>query len=71
MVVVLSLILIKIMKNKYHFKHRGHRDWFTYLLDNLFKIECSGLIDCKPMMTESEKETFLLTLDKAKKLIYE
>ena len=58
---------------KYKFKHRKFHyfDAFNRLLDSLvkngFKIECCGLIDAKPMMmTKSEKETFLTTLDKVK-----
>lgn len=68
------------MKRK--FKHRKVSDYrlvyFNRVFDSLVKslvkaglsIECSGLIDCKPMLSESEKETFFKTLDKAKEKIY-
>lgn len=68
------------MKRK--FKHRKVTSYsyryFNRVFDSLVKsfakaglsIECSGLIDCKPMLSESEKETFLKTLDKAKEEIY-
>ena len=62
---------------KYKFKHRKlhYYDAFNRLLNAIvksgFKLECCGLIDAEPMkMTESEKETFLVTLDKAKEIIY-
>lgn len=64
--------------NRSKFRHRSIQDYnlkcFNKLLDAIiksgFKIECCGLIGCKPTMTESEKETFLKTLDRAKEKIY-
>lgn len=70
------------MKRK--FKHRKVSDYrlicFNRTFDSLVKslvkaglsIECLGLIDCKstPSLSESEKETFFKTLDKAKEKIY-
>ena len=53
------MILIKIMKNKYHFRHRSHRDLFTYLLDNLvrgvFSVRCIDLSEYKPMQDSTLK----------------
>ena len=66
------------MKRKFKHRKLHYYDAFDRLFNRLLKtlvksgcnIECCGLIDCKPMLSESEKETFLATLDKAKEEIY-
>lgn len=63
---------------KYKFRHRNIYNYnikcFNRLLNRLvkkgFKIECCGLIDCKPMMTETEAKNMLSFIDKAKEMIY-
>lgn len=58
--------------NKYRFKHRSIQDYnlkcFNKLLDAIirsgFKIECCGLIDCKPMLPDDSDSLYKFIKEK-------